>query len=199
MAFAVWISRCSGAMSSDMRTHSSTFLHSTAKLCFSAATAVDRLGSGSAATCAVTSASTASSLASSSDRRMARATTSCSACAMRSAAITDATPAWSQITSTSDGPASMSMPHRPLTMDLAAVTHLFPGPTITSHCGTDPGTPCAIAATACAPPRRRKTSHPDACAAARVMGAGRGEHSTTVSTPAARAVTTVMTTLEGRG
>lgn len=92
----------------DTRTHSSTFSHSTAKLCFSAATAVDWLGSGSAATCAVTSASTASSVTSSSDRRMARA-------------------------STSDGPASMSMPHRPLTMDLEAVTHLFPGPTITKN------------------------------------------------------------------
>ena len=44
----------------------------------------------------------------------------------------------SAMTKTSEGPASMSMAHSPATSDLAAVTHMLPGPTITSHGGTPP-------------------------------------------------------------
>jgi hypothetical protein len=54
-------------------------------------------------------------------------------------------------------------------------------------------------AMACAPPTRRKMSAWQTCAAAMVMGEGRGEARTTVWQPAARAVTQVMTTEEGRG
>jgi hypothetical protein len=41
----------------------------------------------------------------------------------------------SHMTRTSLGPASMSIPQCPLTKLFAAVTHLFPGPTITLHGG----------------------------------------------------------------
>ena len=49
------------------------------------------------------------------------------------------------------------MPHRPLTIDFAAVTHLFPGPTMTSQGGTSGHSPAedmpyAMAPIACAPP-----------------------------------------------
>jgi hypothetical protein len=96
------------------------------------------------------------------------------------------------------------MPHRPLTIDFAAVTHLFPGPTMTSQGGTSghspaEDTPYAMAPIACAPPTLRTRSAPETCAAARVMGAGLGEQRTTYGHPAARAVTTVISTEEGRG
>ena len=50
------------------------------------------------------------------------ALTSCSACAKRSAAIQPALPVSSAMTSTSDGPAIMSMPTLPNTSRLAAAT-----------------------------------------------------------------------------
>mmetsp|Transcript_32243 Transcript_32243/g.73130 ORF Transcript_32243/g.73130 Transcript_32243/m.73130 type:complete len:220 (-) Transcript_32243:423-1082(-) len=205
---AVWTSRCSGASLSEIATHSSMLPQTTEKDCFRASFAVDRFGSGSESTWLETCPLTLSTMPASSVTSIARATTSCSACAMRSAATTSASAVPSQITRTSDGPASMSIPQYPLTIDLAAVTHLFPGPTMTSHGGTagtsSPfnlwgGTPYAMAPTACAPPTHRTRSAPATCAAARVMGAGRGEARTTWGQPAARAVTTVMRTEEGRG
>mmetsp|Transcript_4783 Transcript_4783/g.13778 ORF Transcript_4783/g.13778 Transcript_4783/m.13778 type:complete len:210 (-) Transcript_4783:565-1194(-) len=203
MAFSVWISKCSGAMSSEIRTQCSMVSHLTAKLCFSACKAVDLFGSGSAAICNFTAISTCSITSSEVLNKMARATTSCSACAMRSAATTFGLAVSSQMTNTSDGPASMSIPHLPLTIDLAAVTHLFPGPQITSHRGISTPSvgamPYAIAPIACAPPTQRKVSTSAMWAAAIVIFAGLGLASTTVSQPAARAVTAVMMTDEGSG
>mmetsp|Transcript_10602 Transcript_10602/g.26115 ORF Transcript_10602/g.26115 Transcript_10602/m.26115 type:complete len:200 (+) Transcript_10602:560-1159(+) len=193
-----------------MAMHSSMSLHNIENDCLSASLAVDRLGSGSASTCFVTSSSTASITPPSSLTNIARATTSCSACAIRSAATIFASAVLSAMTRTSLGPASMSMPQYPFTIDFAAVTHLFPGPTMTSHGGTagmasSPFeldlalTPYAMEPMACAPPTRSTMSAPATCAAARVMVAGLGEARTTWGHPAARAVTTVMMTEEGRG
>jgi hypothetical protein len=56
------------------------------------------------------------------------------------------------MTSTSLGPASISMPHTPLTMLLAAVTHLLPGPQMRSTGASSAPRPYAMAAMACAPP-----------------------------------------------
>mmetsp|Transcript_15175 Transcript_15175/g.31379 ORF Transcript_15175/g.31379 Transcript_15175/m.31379 type:complete len:305 (-) Transcript_15175:706-1620(-) len=123
-------------MSSEMAMQWSMSLHFTAKLCRRAASAVLRLGSGRASTCEATLASISSMRSESVLSRMARATTSCSAWAMRSAATTPALAVSSQMTRTSEGPASMSIPHLPLTMDLAAVTHMLPGPQMTSQGGT---------------------------------------------------------------
>eukprot|EP00953_Heterococcus_sp_UTEX-ZZ885_P000647 871-Heterococcus_DN1.PRE.1 len=92
----------------------------------------------------------------------------------------------------------MSIAQRPCTSDLAAVTHLFPGPTMMSQAGTEPE-PKASAATPCAPPMHSSRSAPATCAAAMVIGSGLGEATTTVLTPAARAVTAVMSTEEGSG
>mmetsp|Transcript_7920 Transcript_7920/g.16334 ORF Transcript_7920/g.16334 Transcript_7920/m.16334 type:complete len:205 (-) Transcript_7920:701-1315(-) len=198
-------------MSSEISMHSAMSAHFTAKLCFRAARAVPRLGSGRALTCLSTSASTSSMSFEQVLNKMARATTSCSAWAMRSEATMAGSAVSSHITKTSEGPASMSMPHLPLTMLLAAVTHMFPGPQMTSQEGTVRGVaeefddssgssrPNAMVAIAWAPPTLRKTSASATWAAARVIGAGLGLLKTTVGQPAARAVTAVIKTLEGRG
>ncbi len=101
-------------------------------------------------------------------------------------------------TTSSLGPASMSMLTRPATCCLAAVTQRLPGPTMQSTAGTAPA-PNASAAMAWAPPTVSTASAPATWAAARVIGAGRGEATQTSETPAARAVTAVISTLEGRG
>ena len=71
------------------------------------------------------SASTASSVI-----RIACADASCSACARRSAAIQAGSFPRSATTSTSEGPAIMSMPTCPNTCRFAAATKAFPGPMI---------------------------------------------------------------------
>ena len=92
----------------------------------------------------------------------------------------------------------MSMPTRPDTSFLAAVTHRLPGPTMTSAAGMGP-TPYAMAAMACAPPTQMNPSTPARCAAASVAGAGLGLATQTCSTPATRAVIAVMSTDDGSG
>ncbi|MNI34666.1 hypothetical protein D3C73_886640 [compost metagenome] len=79
----------------------------------------------------------------------------CSACARRSAATNSGLAVSSAITSTSEGPAGMSMLTlvRPCIIDFAFVTNWLPGPKILSTLGID-WVPNAIAATACAPPTR---------------------------------------------
>lgn len=51
----------------------------------------------------------------------------------------------------------------------------------------------------CAPPMARNMSAPATKAAPSVICAGRGDATTTVVTPATRAVTAVMSTEDGRG
>lgn len=101
-------------------------------------------------------------------------------------------------TTSSEGPASMSMPAmRPDTICFAAVTQALPGPQITSHAGT--ATPSASAAIACAPPAASTASAPATAAAAKVIGCGSGDATTTRSTPATRAGVTVISTDDGSG
>mmetsp|Transcript_22072 Transcript_22072/g.67919 ORF Transcript_22072/g.67919 Transcript_22072/m.67919 type:complete len:200 (-) Transcript_22072:309-908(-) len=191
-------SRCSGATASDTATASSTVAHATAKPPSTAGAATALVGS--VASCVSSSAFTSSttSLAfSPKHTRMGLATTSCSACARRSAATVTGSAVSSHSTSTSLGPASMSMPVHVDTSAFAAVTHLFPGPAITSQRG--PNAPRAMAPIAWAPPIARTASAPDTYAAASVAGAGFGEHSTTCGTPAALAVTHVINTDDGKG
>ena len=92
----------------------------------------------------------------------------------------------------------MSIWTSPASSCFAAVTYRFPGPTTTSLGGMGP-TPNARAAIAWAPPATRTPSAPATAAAASVIGAGRGLATHTDRTPAALAVTTVMSTEEGRG
>lgn len=92
----------------------------------------------------------------------------------------------------------MSMAQWPEMRLLAAVTQRLPGPTMTSQAGTFP-TPYAMAAMACAPPMHSSASASATYAAASVIWAGRGDATTTVLTPATRAVMAVMSTEEGSG
>ncbi len=73
----------------------------------------------------------------------------------------------SATTTSSEGPASDSMPTIPATSRLAAVTYMLPGPTMTST-GRIVSVPYARAAIACAPPTRYTSSTPARAAAARV-------------------------------
>mgnify|MGYP005851534709 CR=1 FL=1 len=85
---------------------------------------------------------------------------------------------------------------------MAAVTHRLPGPTTasTAPIGPDlPSIPYTIAPIACAPPTASSPSAPAIAAAASVTGAGLGLATHTVPTPAARAVATVISTLDGSG
>src|SRR5690606_41694940 len=77
------------------------------------------------------------------------------------------------------------------------LTHRLPGPTIRSAGGEK--TPKARAAMAWAPPIASKPSAPATHAAAMVTAVGRGDATQTLSTPATRAGTTVISTDEGRG
>ena len=81
---------------------------------------------------------------------------------------------------------------------MAPVTHWLPGPATTSQRGIG-ATPYAIAATAWAPPAASKLFAPAAAAAANVSREGSGDATQTSLTPAARAVTAVMRTEDGRG
>mmetsp|Transcript_21898 Transcript_21898/g.44377 ORF Transcript_21898/g.44377 Transcript_21898/m.44377 type:complete len:200 (+) Transcript_21898:330-929(+) len=192
------ISRCSGAMVSLTVMASSTVLVSTAKPLLTAAVAVSLLGLGSSASCFCTSTSTASIVPSSRHTRIGRASTSCSACASKSAATVAGSAEASAMTSTSEGPASMSIAHLPCTSDLAAVTHWFPGPTMMLAAGQPP-TPCAMAAIACAPPSLSIPSALATNAAAFVTWSGWGLETHTFGTPASRAVMAVIMTLDGKG
>mmetsp|Transcript_14510 Transcript_14510/g.35525 ORF Transcript_14510/g.35525 Transcript_14510/m.35525 type:complete len:201 (-) Transcript_14510:402-1004(-) len=193
------ISRCSGAILSLTAIASSMLDASTQKPLATAAAAVSLFGEGRSASCLATSALTASISPLLVVTRMGRASTSCSACARRSAATVAGSAVSSAITSTSEGPASMSMAV-PLcdTRLLAAVTHWLPGPTMMSHLGTGP-MPCERVATACAPPTLSRPSASATCAAAIVTLSGWGDATHTFFTPAMRAVQAVMSTLEGSG
>ena len=72
---------------------------------------------------------------------------SCSACASKSAAMKLGFAVSSAIIATSEGPATISIPTSPKTMDLAAATYSFPGPTILST-GSMPAIPYARVAIA---------------------------------------------------
>mmetsp|Transcript_50617 Transcript_50617/g.126023 ORF Transcript_50617/g.126023 Transcript_50617/m.126023 type:complete len:210 (-) Transcript_50617:455-1084(-) len=199
MASFVMISRCSGAILSDTSTASSTLDAITAKPFLHASVAVSLLGDGMAASCLTTSELTASTSCLLVDTRMGLASTSCSACASRSAATVPGSAVSSQMTSTSLGPASMSIAVPDCdTRLLAAVTHWLPGPTMMSHLGTGP-MPCESVATACAPPTLSIPSALATWAAAIVTWSGWGLATHTCLTPAARAVQAVMSTDEGRG
>mmetsp|Transcript_21889 Transcript_21889/g.75488 ORF Transcript_21889/g.75488 Transcript_21889/m.75488 type:complete len:206 (-) Transcript_21889:470-1087(-) len=203
-------SRCSGATASDTRSASSTDSQATAKPLAHAGAATAFVGrfSSCASRAALILATifSAPALPDPSDEKattMGRATTSCSACASMSAATVAASAVSSQMTSTSDGPAIMSMPTRAdvAAQALAAVTHALPGPQSTSARGTpsSASAPVAMAAMAWAPPTATSTSAPATWAAASVTGRGLGVATTTVLTPAARAVTAVMSTELGSG
>lgn len=81
------------------------------------------------------------------------------------------------------------------------MTQALPGPQMTSARGTPSFSkaPVASAAMAWAPPTLRRTSAPATCAAASVTGRGLGLATTTLAQPAARAVTAVISTLDGSG
>ncbi len=86
---------------------------------------------------------------------------------------------------------------------MASCTYRLPGPTTTSTRPTV-SVPYASAAIACAPPIRYTRSTPHNRHAPRIVrsispSAPGGEHTTTSSTPAARAVTTPITTVLGYG
>src|SRR5208337_4506502 len=125
----------------------------------------------------------------------------CSAWLIRSDATYRGSAEASAISTTSLGPAIMSISTSPYTCFLASATKRLPGPTILSTAGT-PSTPYASAATACAPPMRYTSVTPRAWQAAsrsvlyppnRVGGA-----TTAISaTPAACAGTTVIRSVEG--
>ena len=132
--------------------------------------------------------------------RIACAISSCSACENRSIATQSAWALESAITSTSEGPATMSMPTRPNTRRFAAATYAFPGPTILSTAGTV-AVPKASAATACAPPTRTMRSTPAKAAAASTgpltTPSGVGVTMINSRTPATLAAMALMTTDEG--
>ena len=70
---------------------------------------------------------------------------------------------------TSEGPASMSMPTAPNTCRFAAATYRFPGPTILSTARIGPA-PNASAAIACAPPTVHTSSISASLAATSTSG-----------------------------
>ena len=81
------------------------------------------------------------------------------------------------------------------------MTQRFPGPTTASSAGTD-SVPYAMAATAPAPPTANSRVAPASAHAAMTASEGSpdgpgGEHTTTSPTPASRAGTTPMRTLDG--
>lgn len=110
----------------------------------------------------------------------------------------------SAMTSTSDGPAGMSMATMAslfCSSILAAVTNWLPGPRILSTLGQE-AVPQAMAATACAPPARSTCVTPALRAQYRTSGvmepSGRGGvASTMVPHPAMAAGTASMSALEG--
>src|SRR3984893_11876689 len=117
----VMISRCSAAMAfASSIASSSFFTRMMAPNSFHEARAIS--ARGRVASCAATARSTSSASAALSVIRIDCALTSCSACASRSAAIQAALPVPSAMTSTSEGPAIMSMPTLPNTSRLAAAT-----------------------------------------------------------------------------
>src|SRR5439155_6680423 len=128
----------------------------------------------------------------------------CSACTITSIAASSGAVVSSAMTTTSDGPANADgMPTRPsaATSRLATATYTLPGPTTMSTAGID-SVPYAIAAMACAPPTRYTASTPAIAAAASTTSGTRppgpgGTHSTTSPTPATRAGTAVMRTVDG--
>mmetsp|Transcript_16424 Transcript_16424/g.51045 ORF Transcript_16424/g.51045 Transcript_16424/m.51045 type:complete len:261 (+) Transcript_16424:418-1200(+) len=158
---------------------------------------------GSAAACLATSASTAIV-----SIPTATSTTCesgpCSACDKRSAATKAGSASPSAITSTSDGPAGMSIDtvaSEFCRIILAAVTYWLPGPKILSTLGVV-CVPCAMAATACAPPALSKCVTP--AFFAQYVTSGHtlpslrgGVASTRVEHPAIMAGTDSMSAVEG--
>mmetsp|Transcript_150676 Transcript_150676/g.280956 ORF Transcript_150676/g.280956 Transcript_150676/m.280956 type:complete len:216 (+) Transcript_150676:331-978(+) len=193
--FAVCTSKCSGATRLVTSIASAMSLVRIAKPPRTAGMATSRVGSTSS--CSFKALFTLATTEASGVTKIGLASTSCSACASKSAATTSGSAVLSATTNTSLGPASMSMPQMPLTMDFAAVTHLFPGPTIMSQAPIP--TPWAIAAIACAPPMAKRQSAPAMYAAPLVTSEGFGEATTTSATPAVRAVQAVINTDDGKG
>ena len=134
------------------------------------------------------------------DSRIARASSSCSAWANRSIATHSGGVSPSHTTTTSDGPAIMSMPTAPKTSRFAVATQMLPGPTILSTRGTV-AVPQAIAATACAPPMVKTRCTPQIRAAASTRSfsspPGAGTHITSSATPATCAGIAFMITDDG--
>src|SRR5438067_8221994 len=105
---------------------------------------------------------------------------------------------------TSDGPVNADgTPTTPsdATSRLAVATHALPGPTMTPAAATL-SVPYAMAPIACTPPMRYTASTPASAAAASVSAATApslpgGTHRTTSPTPATRAGTAVMRTVDG--
>eukprot|EP00160_Parvularia_atlantis_P017032 Unigene5691_Nuclearia_a/m.17369 Unigene5691_Nuclearia_a/g.17369 ORF Unigene5691_Nuclearia_a/g.17369 Unigene5691_Nuclearia_a/m.17369 type:complete len:338 (+) Unigene5691_Nuclearia_a:353-1366(+) len=130
----------------------------------------------------------------------------CSACDSRSAATYAGLADASAMTSTSDGPAGMSIATMALlsfcTSIFAAVTYWLPGPQILSTLGTD-SVPYAIANTACAPPALRMRDAPICSAMYSTSGAmlpsGPGGLARMISLhPATLAGTPSMYAVDGR-
>src|SRR5690606_11791403 len=125
----------------------------------------------------------------------------CSAWHKRSTATNVGSEVRSARTRTSDGPAGRSMAQDPNTSSLAAVTQAFPGPTIFST-GSSDSVPYARAAIAWAPPMAHTSvaparRHAASITSGTVPSGASGEATTISSTPATRAGTTVMTTVDG--
>mmetsp|Transcript_18129 Transcript_18129/g.45026 ORF Transcript_18129/g.45026 Transcript_18129/m.45026 type:complete len:268 (+) Transcript_18129:734-1537(+) len=128
----------------------------------------------------------------------------CSACDSRSAATCSGFAPASAITSTSDGPAGMSIETIASLFCIiifAAVTNWLPGPKILSTFG-QVCVPWPIAATACAPPAFRMCVTPAFFATYSTSGTmlpslRGGVASTTVAQPAMRAGTASMSAVEG--
>src|SRR4029079_14917130 len=104
------------------------------------------------------------------------------------------------MTSTSDAPATMSMPTTPKTRRLAAATYALPGPQILST-AVIVGAPSASEAMACAPPIVNARDTPATCAAASTSGLrappGVGTTITMSATPATCAGIAFISTDEG--
>ena len=155
----------------------------------------------SCASCTSSSCCTASASAMESVMSTADAFLSCSAWLSRSAATKRGSDLPSASTSTSDGPAIMSMPTCPKTCFFASATKALPGPTILSTRGID-AVPYASAATACAPPTLKIRPTPATCAAARMYGLTEpslfgGVTMTISSTPAIFAGIASISTVDG--
>ncbi len=161
---------------------------------------------GSVASCACSSCATADSMAWLSLSSSTCESGPCSACESRSAATRAGEAPASAITSTSEGPAGMSIAGPPGSVAeycFAAVTKALPGPNSLSQAGTC-AVPSAIAAIAWAPPSLNTRPMPHRRAATSTLGsalpsARGGVHRMVSCTPARRAGTPSISAVEGSG
>mmetsp|Transcript_3742 Transcript_3742/g.15167 ORF Transcript_3742/g.15167 Transcript_3742/m.15167 type:complete len:204 (+) Transcript_3742:969-1580(+) len=159
---------------------------------------------GSAAACLATAAQISSRLTSGVTTRTTWESGPCSAWERRSAATWDGCASLSAMTSTSEGPAGMSMDtiaSEFCSVIFAAVTNWLPGPKILSTLG-QVSVPWPIAATACAPPALRMCVTPAFFATYNTSGTTSpsflgGVASTTFSHPAMDAGTASMSAVDG--